>query len=378
MFDTPALKKLFSAFPKAAENLRFVGGCVRDSVLGLDCVDIDLCTTYTPQEVIEYLTAADIKYVPTGIEHGTVMAVIDGQGYEITTLRHDLETDGRHATVTFTTSFAEDASRRDFTINALSRDWSGKIYDYWQGLDDLKAGHIRFIGNPQDRIQEDYLRILRYFRFYARFSKQAPDSDTLHAISTFANKLHDISGERIQSEVFRLLKTKDIIDTLNMMESCHVFQPSLDVSLDLDIMEKWLSFEDKFGLASHAQSRLLALIAGDGIALTALAKRIKLSRKDLSFMDTVRQVALSFSAEPLKIHLYDHGIEVTRAAYGLSQILARAEPSLLVMNQIDAYVHTPFPITGQDLIAEGIKPGPELGQELRRRERAWILGEDAP
>ena len=166
---SPAIKAIFNAIPDSKEKLRFVGGCVRDALLGQPVDDIDIATPYVPEQVIKFLQAAGLTVLPTGIDHGTVMAVIDGTGYEITTLRHDVSTDGRHAIVAYTDQWQEDAARRDFTFNALYLSTEGTLYDPWHGVQDLQNGIVRFIGDPQARIKEDYLRILRYFRFYARF-----------------------------------------------------------------------------------------------------------------------------------------------------------------------------------------------------------------
>lgn len=373
MFDTPALTKLFYAIPESDQHLRFVGGCVRDSILSIPCEDIDLCTPYSPQEIIRFLQAAHIKYVPTGIEHGTVMAVIDGRGYEITTLRKDIDTDGRRATVEFTKSYKEDAARRDLTFNALSRDRSGKIYDYCGGLEDLQNGVVRFIGDPNDRIQEDFLRILRYFRFYARFAKTKPDAQTLDALSHHAHNLKTISSERIQSEFLRLLATKNITETINLCEICGVLSPSFSIPVTTDLLKSLFQIETEIDCISPPLLRLLALSNLQDTVVTTIQERLKLSRKDAKWMDTVYTLIYSFNAEPMVVHLYNQDKDMIKSAYMMLCARDQTSPDRQIIQEIDQFIHKPFPITGQDLINEGFQPGADLGKELKRRERDWIL-----
>ena len=186
-----------------------VGGCVRDAIVKRPIKDIDIATPQTPENVIKLLTAEDIKVIPTGIKHGTVTAVHGKETIEITTLRRDLDCDGRHAEVEFTNNWQEDAARRDFTMNALSMDLDGNIYDYFNGIHDLHKGIVKFVGNPDARVQEDYLRILRYFRFEAHYGTHAIDKESLNACIKFKQNIESLSGERIQAEMFKLLSARD-------------------------------------------------------------------------------------------------------------------------------------------------------------------------
>src|SRR6476619_45805 len=207
---------------------RFVGGAVRDDLLGLPVNDIDLATRIPPDEVINRLEKARIKAVPTGIDHGTVTAISDGHPFEITTLRRDVSTDGRRATVAFTDDWQEDAARRDFTINALSADpETGELFDYFGGLADLEQRHIRFIGDPLQRIAEDHLRILRFFRFHARFDAREPDAAALDACTARANDLMALSRERIADELIKLLGTDDPVPTIAIMVERAILRPVL-------------------------------------------------------------------------------------------------------------------------------------------------------
>ena len=238
--------------------MRFVGGCVRDGLLGrLDpSGDLDLATPALPHEVAAFLRQAGIKVIPTGLQHGTVTAIANGQSFEITTLREDIACDGRHATVQFTDDFVADAARRDFTINAMSVDQNGKLYDYFDGRDDLKAGRLRFVGDAERRVREDYLRILRFFRFFAFFGKRPADTDALAACRNNADCLHDLSGERIRNEMLKLLRADDPIDALELMAETGVTNKILPASPKLDILGKLLALSKE----ANPILRLAALV----------------------------------------------------------------------------------------------------------------------
>ena len=212
-------RKLMDVLTASGAEARFVGGCVRDALLGkIDAdVDLDVATGLLPDQIIERLEAAEIKAIPTGIAHGTVTAIIAGQSFEITTLRKDVACDGRHADVQFTDDFELDAKRRDFTINAMSTDRLGRLFDYFGGVEDLKAGRIRFVGNAEERVREDYLRILRFFRFYARFGRPPADQQALQACKVEAAGLARLSGERIRSEMLKLLASGNAVAALTLM-----------------------------------------------------------------------------------------------------------------------------------------------------------------
>ena len=201
----PALACVLAALPEA----RVVGGAVRDTLLGHEVTEVDLATPRTPEQVTQALHVAGIRAVPTGLEHGTVTAVVDGRGFEVTTLRRDLETDGRHAVVAFTDDWREDAARRDFTINAMSMTRDGAVFDYFGGIADVRAGIVRFVGDPATRIAEDYLRILRFFRFFARYASGPADAAALAAIRTGVPGLAGLSVERVWSELARILSAPD-------------------------------------------------------------------------------------------------------------------------------------------------------------------------
>ena len=234
-------ERLFKAFPEG--TLRFVGGCVRDSLLGSEVSDVDLATKLLPEDVINCLIKSNIKFVPTGIKHGTITAILDADIYQITSLRIDTKTNGRHAEVTFNSSWKIDANRRDFTINSLYADFTGKVYDpTGQGLDDLKASKICFVGKPENRIKEDYLRIIRYFRFVSDFGKiNNVDQDTLEVIKTNFEGLSKLSPERLWLELKKLFASSSIFHTVYLMKETgvlHFLLPEVKEITGLKKLEK--------------------------------------------------------------------------------------------------------------------------------------------
>lgn len=221
----PATTALLSAFPQAEKNVRFVGGCVRDHLIQKETsdLDLDLATTLTPDRVLEALAKKKIRTVPLGIKYGSVLAILDGHRYEISTLRRDVQTDGRQALVAFTQDWEEDARRRDFTFNALYLSPDGFLYDPWNGIHDLQNKYVRFIGDPYQRLQEDYLRILRYFRFQAWYGGPLFDTRALEACGDYAPKLQALSGERIATELFKLLRAPHPGPSLQAMDQMHLW-----------------------------------------------------------------------------------------------------------------------------------------------------------
>ncbi len=233
----PGLDRLATALGADEGAARYVGGAVRDTLLGLAVSDIDVATVHPPQDVVRRLQAAGIKAVPTGIAHGTITAVADGTVVEVTTLRHDVTTDGRHAEVAFTEDWQADAARRDFTMNALYADMhTCRLHDYFGGVADLRAGRVRFIGDPLRRIAEDHLRILRFFRFLARFG-DSPDAAGLDACIARANDLMALSRERIADELLKLLVARDAVAVLRLMTAHSIWRPVLP-ELDLAAVER--------------------------------------------------------------------------------------------------------------------------------------------
>lgn len=344
--------------------LRFVGGCVRNSVLGEPIGDIDLATKLTPQDVVKKLKAAGIKSVPTGIEHGTVTAVLNGTGYEITTLRRDVETDGRRATVAYTLLWEEDAKRRDFTMNTLLADLSGNIFDPLRtGLAHLKAGKVLFVGDPAQRIAEDYLRVLRFFRFHAIYGKGQPDRKALQACSDAAGKISTLSRERVTQELLKILHSRRAAETIVLMQDYGLLADILTPRLKKDKLQK--VFMKQETLEAPALATRLALISTD----KKLKERLRLPLRTLARVTNIQSAVKllgTLSKQQLLLSLYTYGRDVTVQAM---MIRGGAARYMTMVQEEDIPV---FKLKGRDLIRGGMKPGPDVGKKLRRLELAWI------
>ncbi len=373
--EEPATRRLFEALAQAGIAARFVGGCVRDALiapgLGHPIADIDLATPARPEEVAAALDKAGIKVVPTGIAHGTVTAVVPPRHYEITTLRHDVETDGRHARVAFDADWAEDAARRDFTINAIYLDPDGTVHDPVGGLADLAAGRVRFVGDPPTRIAEDVLRVLRYYRFAARFGSGKGDPAARAACRAAVPLLLRLSAERVTQELTGLLGVANPVPALRMMAEDGVLAAILPEATRLDRLEKLIVLEPE----PDALRRLAALVAVDAAGAAGLAERLRLSS---AWRERLVGVAPPWPLDPSgdkraqRHALYRLGAERYRdlalliAAEGgmdaarLNELLALAE----------GWQPPAFPLAGRDVTALGIPPGPRIG-ELLGEVRGW-------
>jgi poly(A) polymerase len=349
----PALGRVWDALPDA----RVVGGAVRDALAGRAVADLDLATPEAPEAVIAALRRAGVKVVPTGLSHGTVTAVVDGRGFEVTTLRRDVETDGRHAVVVFTTDWRQDASRRDFTINAMSMTRDGAVFDYFRGAADLAAGRIRFVGDAGTRIAEDYLRVLRFFRFYARFGRVLPDSDTLEALRAGVSGLPRLSIERVWHELRLILAAPDPSEAVGLMQRLGVWGAVVPEAAAVDRLA---------GLPADPVLRLAAMLTGDPLAL---AMRLKLSNEDRDRL--VRLV----------------GVPSVGGAEGdLRRLLADFEPRDLIdrtwldgdaegRRRLSGMPRSVFPLEGRDVVALGVPAGPAVGALLRDVRQWWLAGD---
>jgi poly(A) polymerase len=348
----------------AAEGLtRYVGGAVRDDLLQLAVNDVDLATRLEPTDVVARLQAARIKAVPTGIEHGTITAVSEGHPFEVTTLRRDVSTDGRRATVAFTDDWQEDAARRDFTINALSADpQTGELFDYFGGLEDLKARHVRFIGDPLRRIAEDHLRILRFFRFHARFGAGEPDAAALDACTERANDLMALSRERIADELMKLLGLPDPSRTVAIMLDRNIFKPVLPEIADLASLTALIAAEQQAGIAPDGLRRLAALLPRDPAIAQAVAARLKLSNKAKKRLACAAGTDHAASPEALAYRL--------GAECAADRLLLAARPSDAA--RIEGWPIPRLPISGGALIARGLAEGPIVARTLRAIEDRWV------
>jgi len=363
------LGRLLDALDAGAGATRYVGGVVRDTLAGIAAVDIDCATVLAPHDVGARIRAAGFKAVPTGIAHGTVTAILPGGPVEVTTLRRDLSTDGRRATVAFTDDWREDAARRDFTINALSADpVSGAIHDYFGGIDDLAAGRVRFIGDPAQRIAEDHLRILRFFRFHARFGKGPPDAAGLDACVARANDLMALSRERIADELLKLLGLADPVATVALMVERGILRPVLP-EIDAEgaaRLARLAKREAAFGIAPDGIRRLSALLPRDAALAARVGARLKLSNAQRARLELqaapvppapARAIAWRYPREAADLLLLSDWTDAEIAA---------------ALDMLRTWERPVFPLKGGDLVALGLRPGPAVAATLQAIERDWI------
>lgn len=362
--DPAALSRLIGALDGAVDGARYIGGWVRDTLLGLAPDDIDVATRLAPEEAERRARATGLNTwsSASGIAHGTIGVVVGGRTIEVTTLRRDISTNGRHATVAFTEDWGEDAARRDFTINALSADpLTGHVHDYFGGLDDLAAGRVRFIGDPAQRIAEDHLRILRFFRFHARFGKGAPDSASYAACVTRAKDLMALSRERIAVELLKLLTVKDPVPAVDAMLAGGLFAPMLPEIVATDRLAALVSAEQAAGIVPDGLRRLAALIPESADVAAQIAARLKLSKAD--------RKRLTLAGNPIpgppETLAYSYGTEGA-----IDMLLLQGEPDKAM--QAAHWAIPRFPLTGGDLIAMGLTAGPLVAATLRDIEQTWM------
>ena len=360
----PGLRALFDVLDTDAGATRLVGGAVRDLLLGQPAADLDLATRLRPADVTARLAAAKIKAIPTGIAHGTITAVSAGTVVEITTLRSDVSTDGRRATVAFTDDWAADAARRDFTLNALYADpLTGALFDpTGEGERDLAARHVRFIGDPLARIAEDHLRILRFFRFHARFGDAAPDAAALAACTARANDLMALSRERIADELLKLLALPDPLPTIAIMIDRGILAPVLPEITATDRLAALLMAEHAANLPAAALRRFASLIPRDPLLAEKLANRLKPSVK--------ARTSSASAADPTDLgsahaHAYRLGLDQAQ-----DRLLLAGRPADAA--SIASWPIPRLPISGRALIARGVPQGPAVARTLKTIDQAWV------
>jgi poly(A) polymerase len=371
---TPPARKLMEALGEA----RFVGGAIRNTLLGKPVGDIDIATPLVPDEVGKRLAAAGIAFVPTGIEHGTITAIVEGKPFEVTTLRRDVTTDGRHAVVAFTEDWRLDAQRRDFTMNALYADASGEVFDFVGGIEDLKAGRVRFVGDAVTRIREDYLRILRLFRFHAWYGKGEIDAEALRAAAAEKDGIARLSCERVAKEMLRLLEAENPAPVLRPMMASGILAAVLPGEANIARLESLAKIDAVYSFAPDALLRLAALLPQDKTLAGQVAGRWKLSNAardrladiaaagekivpDLSVREA-RKLLYRLGVRPFKDRVFLKWAEDTKAADPWRALLALA----------DGWKRPRFPLSGREVMLAGVPQGPLVGRVLDEVEVWWI------
>lgn len=374
----PALSRLLAVLDRNGEEARIIGGAVRDLLLGEAVGDVDLATTALPEETMRRGREAGFKVVPTGLEHGTITLIVEGAPFEVTTLREDVETDGRHATVRFGRDFEADARRRDFTVNALSLDRAGVVHDPCGGLADLAARRIRFIGDAATRIREDYLRILRFFRFHARYGRDAPDAEGVGACVEGRGGLAWLSRERVRAELMKLLVAPGAAPALRAMAEAGLLMPMIG---RVPHLARFEAVAEGGGEGVFAAFRLAALAVGVREDALHLREALRLSNEEF---DRIERIALALeglsgratAGTLAQLRHLAHRIGQDAVASGLVLLAGRgAEAAGRAQAMIADLARTPpFLPSGRDVIALGVPAGPRIGQVLAAARSAWIDG----
>ncbi|MCA0406696.1 MAG: CCA tRNA nucleotidyltransferase [Proteobacteria bacterium] len=362
------VKALLQALDALGEETRVVGGAVRNALLGTRIEDFDLATTLLPRITMEKAAAADWKVVPTGIEHGTVTVVIGGKPFEVTTLREDIATDGRHAEVRFGKSFQQDAARRDFTINAMSMGADGVLHDYFGGLDDLRAGRVRFIGDAITRLREDYLRGLRFFRFSATYGQDALDAEGLAAVDAERAGFARLSRERIRQEFLKLIMAPKALDVMRQAEARGLISEILGLPVDLATMALRVDAGAADGIA-----RLFALCVREISDVALLRESLRLSNHEQKRLEALALAVSRFGdASPAQMRVMAADFPEVCDEVAVQVALTR-EPDFLAQAQRAMIPKPVFHLTGKDVLALGIAPGPQLGALLEAARAQWIV-----
>ena len=375
-------KKIMSLLNKKEDTSRFVGGCVRDSLIGIDTKDIDIATKLEPNDVINILTSASIDAIPTGIDHGTISVFSKPFIFEITTLRSDIKTDGRHAEVIFSDSWEKDASRRDFTINSIYLKQNGDIYDPYNGIQDLKEKKVTFIGEPNERINEDYLRILRFFRFNAFYGNNniKLSNNSVEACATYKNKIKKLSSERIHNEFFKILNSTNPYFVINIMEKIGILDILFEKKVETKFFKKLISIEEKNSLIIDQFLRFISLAPN--------TRKIYLSDlKMFNFSKKHKKKLLLLTSQEFKINNKLRKNDIERILYltdkqslvGLailswvfSSSIAIDKKWKSILTQINKTNVPIFPLKAEDLLNFGLEEGPIIGEILKEIEQDWI------
>ena len=375
-------KKILSLLNKKDDTTRFVGGCIRDSLIGVETNDIDIATKLEPNDVMNILTSASIKVIPTGIDHGTVSVFSKNFNFEITTLRSDIETDGRHAEVTFSNSWEKDASRRDFTINSIYLKQNGDIYDPYNGIQHLKERKILFIGDPDKRINEDYLRILRFFRFNAFYGNDnlKLSNNSVKACAKNKNKIKKLSSERIHNEFFKILNSTNPYFVINIMKKIGILDILFEKKVETKFFKKLLSIEKKNSISTDQTLRFVSLAPNANKNHLSELKMFNFSKKD-------KKKLLLLTNQEFKIDNKMKNNDIKRILYSIDKKLfidlavlswvLSANKTLnkdwkSIISQISKLNSPIFPVKAADLLSFGLKEGSIIGEIFSEIEKEWI------
>lgn len=367
------LQQLFTAVEERGGEARAVGGCVRDYLLGIKGGDVDVACSLPPDQVMHIAEAKGWKAIPTGLAHGTVTLVLPERTVEVTTLRRDVKTDGRHAQVAYTDNFQEDAARRDFTMNALYMDFRGVVSDFFGGEDDLRARRVRFIGNAGDRIREDGLRILRFFRFLATHGQPPADEIALRACASQHKMLEKLSGERIQQEMKKLLSANEPTYALAQMSMMAMGEAISGASWQVPMLQQLLQLETQQKVPGHAWVRLLSMVHSEQRMKVAafVCDRWRLSRADTQWLEFLTAPEPMASQPQVKEALRHYKREWVEQALLLQALDDANLPLSTLLSVARMFEPQPFPVNARDLMVYGFTEGPELGAKLRELEKQW-------
>ena len=372
----PETQKLLQALLAEGGDARFVGGCVRNALANRKVIDIDIATPLLPDEVIARLQQHKIAHAPIGLKHGTVTAIVDGHPFEITTLRVDEKTFGRHADVKFTDDWKKDAARRDFTINAIYVTPEGDIFDPFNGVVDLRLGRVRFVGDPHKRIHEDVLRILRFFRFYAHFGREAPDESSLKACTAAAKQIPKLSAERIRQEVLKLLEADKCADVWQLMLLAGVVTHFLPEATNVNALKNIVQLENAYDCPPFPLRRLAAVLDVTTHGLRNVIKGLKLSNEQSmqlhKMIDHGAKFPQKISEHDVKKYVYRLGNDMARNLLLLSAARSNNTHGLPELYHIATTFSAKLPLHGEDVLKIGIAPGPEVGMLLGLVEDWWI------
>lgn len=371
------IKEIFDALGK--ENTRFVGGCIRNALIGKEITDIDIATSLVPEETIKRLKTSKIRVIPTGLKHGTVTAILNRKNFEITTLRKDVECDGRHAKVAFTDDWKEDAARRDFTINAMSCSLDGKIFDYFGGLEDLDKRLIKFVGDAEQRCKEDYLRILRFFRFFAYYGHMPMDKESLKACQSQAGNISGLSGERIQAEMLKLFLADNLLEAISVMHTKHILQYALPIeNLNFDRLEKLIIAEEENKIKPNNIRRLAALIKTDGLTKNQtenLSDKWKLSNKDKKLLQNLSLSKIEISPDSQEIDnkklIRKLGSDIFTDLILIGWNKNYNTQYKAILKLAKEWKPPVFPVNGGDMQKLGVPSGEKLGKMLKKADKWW-------